>query len=353
LALAAHTHPAPSEPLLRSQGIYTAPLLGEIANSKREWRVDSYLARGSVNLLVGDSGLGKTALAILLGLAVATGRPFLGRATTKGRVLFCDAESGAADLHDMINALSKFLELDGPPDDFRVWSPNLDPTPPPPPDPEAKQSGEIGDVLVERVKLYRPDLVICDPLRAFWPDAERDSTEGVKLVRLMRLVTKDVGCEWLANHHRRKRDLKNPVTLVRDRNAWFEEAAGTLALVNQTDTRLGIEAASGGVADLVLGGFVRGRGWTGVQHLVRVFDDDGEPLGYRVTTGADLLPENYRAALVKLPDAFRFRDAKAALGGNSDSNTTNLLKECISAGLVKKQPGGHYSRTQECVERTE
>jgi len=54
----------------------------------------------SVNILVGDSGLGKSPLVYQLGISVATGVPFLGRETRKGRVVIADNENGPEDMND-------------------------------------------------------------------------------------------------------------------------------------------------------------------------------------------------------------------------------------------------------------
>jgi hypothetical protein len=77
--------------------------------------------------------------------------------------------------------------------------------------------------------------------------------------------------------------------------------------------------------------------------LERVFREDGEPAGYRHLTGVALLNDERRAAFDKLQNAFRFKDAKAALD-RSDAPTDNFLKECKHLGLIEKLPGGGYRK---------
>ena len=63
----------------------------------------------SISILVGDSGLGKTPLAVQLGLSIAGAESFLGRRVRQGRVLYCDAESGIRPFRDMLKVISAHL----------------------------------------------------------------------------------------------------------------------------------------------------------------------------------------------------------------------------------------------------
>ena len=78
----------PVSSTLTRQGIYTFKSFERTGLTRGpEYLVDGLLGTHSVNLLVGDSGLGKTPLGVTLGIAVASGRPFLGRSIQRGRVL--------------------------------------------------------------------------------------------------------------------------------------------------------------------------------------------------------------------------------------------------------------------------
>src|SRR5258708_2625012 len=62
---------------------------GVSKQERQPYLVDDLLRARSVNLLVGDSGLGKTPLGIQLGICVAAGVPFLGlRVPQSGPVLY-------------------------------------------------------------------------------------------------------------------------------------------------------------------------------------------------------------------------------------------------------------------------
>ena len=59
---------------------------------KREVIIEGLMRRGEVGNMVASTKKGKSWLAVLLGMKVATGEPWLGRQTTKGRVLLIDNE---------------------------------------------------------------------------------------------------------------------------------------------------------------------------------------------------------------------------------------------------------------------
>jgi hypothetical protein len=329
---------APDPEVLRRLGIFSYDTLAELAVTDQEYRIEKLMPRCSIGLRIGDSNLGKTPLSMQEGIAIASGEHFLGFPVKQGRVLYCDAESGVGECARMIRVISGFLGLDAPPSEFYLWSPNFDPREPP-----ADQT--LADILCEQVKAVRPDHVVVDPLRAFWPEAEEKSRDAMAMIRRLRLLSKETGCSWTLNHHRRKRDAKNIVSLERDRHIWFEESAGAHALINGSDTRLGVENVSGGRGDLVFAGFVRTVGWIGSMHLERIHDDNGEPQGYRRLTGIDNLNARYNQAYGQLPSRFRFRDAHAALGGTSDSSTSEFLKQCVTLNVLRKE-GTAYTKVE-------
>ena len=115
---------ATSQVQLAAQGIYTYSTLSQLALEQPQWCVEQVIATGSTNVLVGDSGLGKTPLMVQLGVAVASGKPFLGRPTKQSRVLFCDYESSAHLFHRMLMSISEHVGLSEPPPNFFAWSPN-------------------------------------------------------------------------------------------------------------------------------------------------------------------------------------------------------------------------------------
>lgn len=333
---------------LRNLGIYTPQTLHESIRSEATipYLVEGLLRTRSINLLVGDSGLGKTPLAIQIGVCVAAGIPLFGFRVQQGPVLYCDAESGKPEFFELLQVISRFLGLSEPPSNFHMWSPNWDG--------EGASSGEFdwqstSMKLKERVKAVGPSFVVADALRTFWPEAEAKNQAAAETIASLRKLKK---VTWLLLHHRRKLNQQAPVVLLDENpHAWFQEAAGAHALINQTDTRLGLVPASG-QADLVLGGLLRFVGPMSTLDLARVIDDQGTPVGYRLLTGTESLRPEDRSVFSRLPDRFRFKDAEAAMGGKSASNVKRFLDKCILLGVVQKDGTG-YGKISSVVERVE
>jgi hypothetical protein len=316
-------------------GIYTPHTLNLAVEreARQPYLVDGLLRTRSLNLLIGDSGLGKTPLAIQLGLCVAAGVPMLGKAVQQGTVLYCDAESSQHGFNETLATISRYLGCNEPPESFGVWSPNWG---------RGRDDAlSDGSALIELVTKVRPSLVIVDALRTFWPHAEgknQDAAETYKHLKKVPDVT------WLILHHKRKvNQAAGGVDLVENPQLWCQEASGALALVNQSDTRFGL-IPHPRQGDLLLSGFIRGSGPMTPLDLGREIDDEGNPLGYKLLTGAEHLSVSDRGVFEALPVRFRFKDVTERMGGNSGSNPARLLKKCESLNIVHRE-GKEYVKT--------
>jgi len=69
----------------------------------REWVIEGLIGAGDVVLFFGDAGLGKTYVLTDAAICVATGEPWLGRATSGAPVLIIDEESGHRRLTDRLS----------------------------------------------------------------------------------------------------------------------------------------------------------------------------------------------------------------------------------------------------------
>ena len=314
-------------------GILDFEALKQASEDKEEYMTEGLFKAESLNILVGDSGLGKTALAVQLGVCVASGEPFLGHNTARnGRVLYCDSESGRNDFSKILSSVSQELRLPGPPGDFHVWNPYWS-TP-------GKASASTAQLLRERVKAFEPLLVVVDPLRSFWPEALDKGRLTAKMIDELRKLSADIGCSWLLLHHTRKTDRNAERVSLSDGHAWFQEATGQRALINSTDTRLGVEKSPHEKADLTVAGFARIDGPIGPFDVTRDHDEDGDPLGYRLLKGPEYLNPRYRSLLENLPTKFRFKQVQDA-AGMSGSSRSAFLKQCTVLGLIQKGRKGY------------
>ena len=73
---------------------------------EREWLVPDLVPRGTVTLLGGDGGTGKSLITLQLAAAVALGTPWLGRDVREGGALMLSAEDDRDELHRRLDAVA-------------------------------------------------------------------------------------------------------------------------------------------------------------------------------------------------------------------------------------------------------
>jgi RecA-family ATPase len=79
----------------------------------REWLVRDLIPAKNVTLLYGDGGTGKSLLALQLGAAVVTGRPFFAHIVKQGRVEFVTAEDSLDEMHRRLVDIAPLGSLSG------------------------------------------------------------------------------------------------------------------------------------------------------------------------------------------------------------------------------------------------
>ncbi len=144
-----------------------------------------------------------------------------------------------------------------------------------------------------------------------------------------------------------------PGWIVNRYNTWFHQARGPSVLINGSDVRLGVDRPSPCLNEdyLIVRGFERVSGDIPIIRICRVRDTDGEAIGYRLLGGADQLTNPaHSAAYHTLPREFGFGQAKAVYG-KGDQATTDFLKKCISAGILRKARKGWYEKVASPVAR--
>jgi AAA domain/Bifunctional DNA primase/polymerase, N-terminal len=300
--------------------------------------VDGLLTGEGVHLAAGDSGLGKTPLFYQLALCIASGLPFLGRKTSKGKVLYFDMENSLEGRVNLTNSLIDFLGLTKvQAQDFLVTD-----------------SGEFGDIK-PAVREHRPALVIIDTLRQFSPEAaDNDNLAAGNFIKPLKQMSKEFRCAFIIVHHTRK----NTSTVKGEPNRletaervldWMKLASGSRTLINSTDNRLALDVPNPtGTykgADLLLKGHGKLRGETPLVCVQRVLDREGYGIGYRQMTGSiNLLDQGeQRETFIKLPVEFTFQEAKF-LYGHSDKTTRKWLARCENFGLIEVMDRGKFRK---------
>ena len=110
-------NPYTEDPAPRASQFYSAASLQGLEVPLRHWLVRDLVPSGTVTLLGGDGGTGKSLLALQLACAVATGGKWLERQVTGGGALFVSAEDDDAELHRRLDDIVRsaghqFSDLD-------------------------------------------------------------------------------------------------------------------------------------------------------------------------------------------------------------------------------------------------
>lgn len=312
---------------LRRLGVLSPAEVDRICDeeTRAPFLVDGFLPAKSIGIAAGDSTIGKSPLMYQLGLCVAAGIPFLGQPSKQGCVIYFDLENGMLDSRGIRDALVRFLGLSVAPDNFLL----------------ATEPKDLQGLIAE----VKPDLVIIDSLRAFAPETTERNRPAAEWLKDLRKLTRKHGASFLIVHHIRKPQQGGFVHGLESTSVatWMLEMEGPRAFVNQTDVRISLEQGDSEPAALRMKWSRRVHGDSPLVQLERVFREDGEPAGYSHLTGADLLNPDRREALLKLPNEFRFKDAKAALN-RSDDPTNKFLNECKQLGIIEKRAGGGYRK---------
>lgn len=298
--------------------------------------VEGLIPENSVNILVGDSGLGKTPFVVQLAVCIALGADFLGQKTVQKKVMMVDYENAEA-LADVVGQICEHLKK---PADF-VMDPKWF---------RIVQNVDASEVL-KLVQEFKPDFVVVDSLRGFCPAADTKNETASKLITELQSRK----ASFLLMHHVRKnstekRDKRQPLEKEEHVLDWLEAAAGARALINQTYTRIAIDHIKADNADLVLRGFYKGRGEFGPWKLARNYSEQhGEPVGYDRLTGTALLDIEQNALFDAIPKGqpMSYKEIQHILG-QSEGQITRFLAACDNAQVVvatgkRKTRGRRYT----------
>jgi hypothetical protein len=159
----------------------------EYGDAKIQSVLDGLLYEGTVNILTGDAGTGKSTLALAIAAAVAAGSVFAGRTTSRRPVLIVDRENTLAITIERLNRLGI---RDG--NGLIIWG-GWCPTEPPGP--------ESPEILSWVRACEQKPLIIFDSLIAFFGgQSENDSAEIRRYMDGFRRLA-HAGCTILGLHH--------------------------------------------------------------------------------------------------------------------------------------------------------
>jgi hypothetical protein len=159
----------------------------EYSAAEIHYVVDRLIAAGTVTVLSGDSGSGKTTVATAIAYAVSRGLPFGGMATSRCPVIILDREN---PLPVVVERAARLRIADG--DGLTIWG-GWCPSEP---------SGPLSEELLSWVATCDPKpLLIFDSLISYFDgQSENDSAEMRRYTQGFRKLA-DLGCTVLVLHH--------------------------------------------------------------------------------------------------------------------------------------------------------
>ncbi len=171
-------------PKIRS--IADLPSIRTYAAQKIDYIVEGILAAGTITMISGDSGCGKTTFATALASSIERGAPFAGLQTQRRPVLVLDRENPLSVVLERLDRLGIDVS-----ENFKIWGGWVEQ--------EAPHPGSA--VVVEWVMGCTPKpVIIVDSFIAFFDGDENSSSEVRPFMHFLRRLA-DLGATILVLHH--------------------------------------------------------------------------------------------------------------------------------------------------------
>lgn len=188
----------------RTSVFFSASQLDEKKIPAREWLVDGLVPSGTVTLLGGDGGTGKSLVALQLAVGTALGRAWLGLSVTPGRAVFISAEDDTDELHRRVQDIAVaegaavaelenliLRSLAGEDALLAMQDPTTG----------SLRASALFSELEERLKADAPALVVLDTLADMFPGNENDRTQARQFIGLLRGLAIRSGCAVVVLAH--------------------------------------------------------------------------------------------------------------------------------------------------------
>ena len=169
--------------------------LSDISLGPIQFLVDDLLPEGSLSMLFGDPGCGKSFLAIEIAMCVATGTSFHGKSVTEGAVIYIAGE-GYRGLTQRAWAWATYKEIPVEAAEIYISSTSVDI-----PDDDAREKllSEVHSLLGEDGK---PALIVLDNVaRNFGGNDENSTKDMGAFITAVDAINADFDCATLLVHH--------------------------------------------------------------------------------------------------------------------------------------------------------
>lgn len=178
-----------------------------------EWIVEGMLPRGTMAILAGEAGAGKSFLSYTLAYCAAAGLPFLGMPSKPTRVLYFDEENGEPDFLQYNQWI--WMALGQP--DLALLDQNL----------RLEHHSLVSgwkQVMWDAIRDHKPGLVVIDTCTpAFQLQDENDNAEAVQVLNILRDIRARVDrhMTFLLLKHERQRDDQSHKRTIRGAKSWL------------------------------------------------------------------------------------------------------------------------------------
>jgi hypothetical protein len=154
-----------------------------------DWIWEDFLAPGTLNMLHGEGGLGKSFLALKIAEQLLNPKPapIFDRAVKRGGVIILDGENAESQLHRRIHNTT--IRENAPLSIYTINDPILG---------LAEFTEQLLDHLVQE---DAPSLVIIDSQRALWAGDEKEQAEAGRMLRAFARYVENHPCAYLVIHH--------------------------------------------------------------------------------------------------------------------------------------------------------
>ena len=173
-----------------------------LPKAKQKWLADGIIPDQGTVLLYGESGIGKSFVALALANAVQTGTSWAGRKVERGTVLYLAAE----DPNGILNRMRSSMEHLGIPneDGPQLVSGSFDLSR------NSKDPADLIEVVSQLPKTLPPvRLMIIDTLQMVLGEADENSaTEASAVIRNCHMIQNALGCTVMLVHHSGKDGAK-------------------------------------------------------------------------------------------------------------------------------------------------
>ena len=313
------TWPEPREPIVPAQrgglafrsGI-SAKALMAMQFAPINHVVPGYLAEG-LTLLAGAPKIGKSWMALNLGVAIASGRPAFGSIPVEqGDVLYLALEDNPRRLKRRL----LHMGVTSPPDrlTFCTEWPDLD-------------SGCLDEISAWIGTVEKPTLIVVDVLAKVRPDASgKDSAYEADYRTLtgLQVLAGQHGLAIVVVHHTRKMEAEDP----------FDSVSGTRGLTGAADTVLVLKRDSGTPRTILYG---RGRD---VEEIETAFEFNRDSGTWKIVGAAHEVAKTDERQII----LDTLRDAAKPLSSREVSDLTGKSYEAIRRTITRMVHSGESER---------